>query len=326
VGIVEYRSKVFRYYGESRFREALEAAREAAEKFPDYDAKTSYWIACLENRLGNQEEAIQTLQSAAKRGIWWPAQSLEDPDLKSLRDRPDFKAVKTECERCMLEQRGRLEPELVVQTPADYADSPDWPALVVFHQRYGERPELSAQPWTSIVSNGRLLAALWSSQVYCSDGRCWDNLEDSEKDVKWGVSQLTTNYRIDSRNLIFGGFSQGGGLSIYSALARLAPTRGFIAVAPSDWVVPEIPAPERRQPSEAFSSFIKASDCTGLRGVIIMGDQDAFFPKIERLYEMMVDRGLDGKLLVEKGVGHEYPENFGTILTTAVDFVLGTSA
>jgi predicted esterase len=168
-----------------------------------------------------------------------------------------------------------------------------------------------------------VLAAPWSSQVYCSDGRCWDNLQSAEKDVKWAISQVRDKYAVDWKKLVFGGFSQGGGLSIYSALKRLAPNLGFVAVASSDWVVPERPAPERRKPSEAFSSFIKTSDCKGLRGVITIGDQDAFFPKVEQLYEMMVGRGLDGKLLVEKGIGHEYPQNFGTKLRTALDFVLG---
>jgi predicted esterase len=325
MSMVDYRIKVFHYYGEGRFREALEAAREAARRFPDYQAKTSFWVACIENRLGNHEVAIEVLQNAVKKGIWWPDQSLRDPDLESIRDRPEFRAVEAGCVRLGQQQTAVLDPELMVRTPSDYSDEYNWPSLMVFHQRYGERPELSAEPWSPAVLSGMVLAALWSSQVYCSDGRCWDNLQSAEKDVKWATSQLRDKYVVDLKRFVFGGFSQGGGLSIYSALKRLAPNRGFVAVASSDWVVPEKPAAERMQPSEAFSSIIEASECGGLRGVIIMGDQDAFFPKIERLYEMMMDRGLDGKLLVEKGVGHEYPENFGTKLRRAVDFVLGAS-
>ena len=324
--ILEYRNKVFRYYNEKKFREALEVAQEAAKKFPDYEAKTSFWIACLENRLGNHEAAIQALRSAVSKGIWWPNQVLQDPDLNSIRDRPEFKVVEAECVRLKREQPMLLKPDLMVLTPPGYAGKRDWPSLMVFHQRYGERPELSAQPWSSIISTGTLLAAPWSSQVYCSDGRCWDSLEFSEKDVKWSSSRLKAEYQVDSERLVFGGFSQGGALSIYSSLMRLAPNQGFVAVASSDWVVPEKAAVERKQPSEAFSSVIENCDCTGLRGVIIMGDRDSFFPKIERLYDMMVEQGLEGKLLVERGVGHEYPEDFGTKLRIAVNFVQGKPA
>jgi hypothetical protein len=133
--MVDYRNKVFRRYGESRFREALEAAREAARKFPDYQAKTSFWIACIENRLGNHEVAIETLQNAVKKGIWWPDQSLRDPDLESIRDRPEFRAVEAECVRLRQQQPALLEPELMVRTPSDYSDKYNGPSLMVFHQR-----------------------------------------------------------------------------------------------------------------------------------------------------------------------------------------------
>jgi predicted esterase len=132
---------------------------------------------------------------------------------------------------------------------------------------------------------------------------------------------------LDSERLVLGGFSQGGALAVYSALKRLIPCRGFVAVAPSDWVRPEEKrATERKQLSEPFASFVKASDCRGLRGVIIVGDKDPFFSKVQQLYTLMVGRGLDGKLIIEAGLGHEYPVGFDLKLKEAVDFVLGTSA
>jgi predicted esterase len=82
-----------------------------------------------------------------------------------------------------------------------------------------------------------ILAVPWSSEVYAHDGRSWDNLEASEKDVKWAFSKLK-EYRLDSGNVVLGGFSQGGALSIYSVLKRIVPCRGFVAVATSDWIIP----------------------------------------------------------------------------------------
>jgi predicted esterase len=122
------------------------------------------------------------------------------------------------------------------------------------------------------------------------------------------------------------GFSQGAALSIYSVLKRLISCSGFVAVAPSDWVRPEEkPATERNELSRPFASFVRASDCRGLRGVVIVGDKDPFFHKIERLYTLMVERGLDGKLQVEKGIGHEYPQGFDNKLRAAVEFVSGSN-
>jgi predicted esterase len=326
-GFLDYRNRVFRYYNESRYGEALEVARDAAKKFPDYDAKTSFWIACLQSRLGHHPDAILTLQDAVKRNVWWPAEVLRDTDLDPVRGRPEFKTLEAECNSLKREQMNQKpSPDLMVRLSPDYGKGKDWPALMMFHQRYGERPELSAAPWLPVLSMGMILAVPWSSQVYAHDGRSWDSLERSEKDVQWALSKLK-DYRLDSKNLVVGGFSQGGALSIYTVLKRIAPVRGFVAVAPSDWIIPEEkPATERQLPSKAFFSIVEASDCRGLRGSIIVGDKDPFFPKIKQLYEMMVQKGLEGQMQVETGLGHEYPEKFEDTLRTALDFVLENGA
>ena len=105
------------------------------------------------------------------------------------------------------------------------------------------------------------------------------------------------------------------------------PGPRLCGVAPSDWIIPEEePATERQLPSKAFLSIVEASDCRGLRGSIIIGDKDPFFPKIEQLYELLVEKGLDGRMQVETGLGHEYPEKFEDKLRTALDFVLENGA
>ena len=320
----ECRRRVFRYYEEKKYNEALAVAREASRRFPESDAMTTFWIPCLQNLLGHHDEAIHTLQRATGRGVWWPRSTLQDSDLNSIRDRPDFRKIEEECKSLQQQTPKIAKPELMVRVPTDYSDGRDYPALMVFHARYGERPEISAEEWLPVISTGTILAAPWSSQVYASDGRCWDDPEVSERDVKWTIEELGAKYRLNRDMLVLGGFSQGGALSIYSTLKRLVPCRRFVAVAPSDWVRPEEKgATERKGLSEPFASFVRASDCRGLRGTIIVGDKDPFFPKIEQLYALMVERGLDGELVVEPGLGHQYPHGFEGKLNRAVDFVLG---
>ncbi len=295
-----------RLYNERRYREALDVAVEAASKFPLYDAKTSFWIACLQSRLGEQDEAVRTLQNAVARKIWWPVEVFQDPDLDTVRERPEFRRVLEECERLKHDEQSKnYAPELLVRDPAAGLERSGWPALIAFHQRYGEHPELSSVPWESVLSRGMLLAAPWSSQLHAADGRCWDNVQLAEKDVKWAFSQLRAKYRIKLNKIVLGGFSQGGALSIYAALKKLVPCQGFVAVAPSDWIAPERRAVDRTGPSKAFRSFLETVDCRGFRGVIIIGEKDPFLPKIESLYRAMAERGLEGKLLIEPGIGHE---------------------
>src|SRR5437870_1456575 len=326
-GFLDYRNRVFRYYKESRYREALEVAHDAAKKFPDYDAQTSFWIACLESRLGLHAEAILTLQDSIKRKVWWPAEVLRDTDLDPIRGRPEFKTLETECNSLQREQMNqKTSPDLMVRLPPGYGEVKDWPALMVFHQRYGERPELTGAPWLPVLSMGMILAVPWSSQVYAHDGRSWGQPQSVRERRSVGVLEveglLARRQEPGCRR-----FSQGGALSIYTVLKRIVPVRGFVAVAPSDWIIPEEkPATERQLPSEAFLSIVEASDCRGLTGSIIIGEKDPFFTKIEKLYASMVERGLNGKLQVETGLGHEYPEGFENKLRTALDFALRNSS
>jgi len=323
-GFGEYRTKVFRYYQEKRYSDGLAVAIAAFKLFPEYDAKTSFWIACLQARLGNHDEAIQTLQTATRRGVWWSTGTLQDSDLDSIRDRPEFRTIEDDCRHLQQQAPKIAKPELMVRVPIGYSVGRDWPTLVLFHARGVERPEISAEDWLPVLSAGTILAAPWSSQMYDLDSRCWDDWELAERDVKWMFEELGAKYRLNFDRLLLGGFSQGAALSIYSALKKLVPCRGFVAVAPSDWVRPEEKrATERKELSEPFASFVKASDCRGLRGAIIIGDKDPFFPKIEQLYALMVERGLDGELVVEPGLGHQYPDGFEGKLNRAVDFVLG---
>src|SRR5256885_3573708 len=147
----------------------------------------------------------------------------------------EFRTNKDDYKHLRQQATKKKKSELKVRVPTHYSDGRDYPALVVFHARYGERPEISAEEWLPVASTGTILAAPWSSQMYASDGRCWDDPEVSERDVKWTFEQLGARYRLNPERLVLGGFSQGGALSIYSALKRVVSCRGVVAGCPSGW-------------------------------------------------------------------------------------------
>src|SRR5438445_9913491 len=113
-----YRDQIFDLYNDRKYREALAVAFQAKEKFPERHAKTSYWIGCLQSRLGESEEALQTLEKASKDGIWWPDQALlMEPDLEPLQSRPEFKAIVAESQRIKQRALSRAKPGVMVLTP-----------------------------------------------------------------------------------------------------------------------------------------------------------------------------------------------------------------
>jgi predicted esterase len=319
----DYRMDVMHLYQEKKYLDALGAAVDASKRFPDEKPKTTFWIACLESRLGNHDQAVQVLREGVQQGVWWPVETLRDPDLDPIRTRPEFSLIQAECQRLKEKSARTAKPELLVKSPTGITAGKSWPVLVMCHRRYGERPDRTAYEWSSILQSGVGLAVPWSSQVYSSDGRCWDNLDTAEKDLMWVFSELKKHQGVDLSRIVLAGFSQGAALAIYQTLKRAFPTKGFIAVAPSDWVVPESkPATQRDQPSPAFASFIQASNGKGLRGQIIIGEHDPFRKKIEFLKDEMIHRSLECNYSVEPGIGHEYPNNFDSKLAQSLGFVL----
>ncbi len=317
------RTSIIRLYQEKEYSEALSIATEASKQFPEQRARTTFWIACLQSRLGNFDQAVHALHEGIQHGVWWTEETLRDPDLDPVRSKPEFASILAECQRLKQKSAKTAKPELLVKSPTGITSGKSWPVLVVCHQRYGVSPDQTAHEWSSILRNGVGLAVPWSSQVYAYDGRCWDNPDIAEKDLAWVYSELKKHQGIDLDRLVLAGFSQGAALAIYLTLKRAFPSKGFIAVAPSDWVVPESkPATERDRPSPAFTAFIQASKGKGFRGQIIIGENDPFLKKIEFLKDEMIHRGLDCKYSFEPGIGHEYPHSFDSKLADSLGFVL----
>ena len=317
-----YQTEVFRLYLEKKYADPLKVALEAAEQFRDKTARTTFWIACLNARLGRLDEALEALDEGLRKGAWWHEDTLSDADLDPIRRTPEFDRIRKECEHLKSVSAKVAKPDLLVMDPR-VSGRESWPLLIVLHQRGGDSPSQTSGEWSSVLQKGVGLAVPWSSQVYDPDRRCWDNLEIAEKDMMWTYSQLSKHKGADLKKVIFGGFSQGAAVAIYVSLKKILACKGFVAVAPSDWVVSEPQrAAERDRPSPAFTSFVQSSRADGVRGCIFVGENDPFLRKMEFLKEEMVDRGLECKYSVETGRGHEYPLNFEEKLAESLGFIL----
>src|SRR3989441_8124714 len=133
-----YRDQIFDLYNDRKYREALSGAFQAKERFPERSAKTSYWIGCLQSRLGESEEALRTLEKASKEGLWWPDQALlMEPDLELLQSRPEFKAIVGESQR--LKQRAllRAKPGVMVLTPRNFSPEERHSLIIALTPRLG---------------------------------------------------------------------------------------------------------------------------------------------------------------------------------------------
>jgi predicted esterase len=306
--------RMFELYNLGKYREALALSETAAARFPGKDNRTTYWRACLSSRVGELDEALQLLKEATRRGLWWSEEALKlEADLDPVRNRPEFRAFLAECKRLKRAAGTITKLELIVLTPNNYSLGKVLPLLIALHPR-GEDFEDFTRLWSQALSKGVLVALPRSSQPFGSHSRCWDDLARSETEAVDAYSQLSGRYKIDQKKIILSGFSQGATLAIYLALKRSLPARGFVAIAPASTIIPSH--------SDEFESFVRAAKNPAPRGWILVGDKDRFFGRINLLHSSMKQNGLESEYVVEKGLGHDYPDDFAVKLGRALDFVL----
>jgi len=309
----ELRRAMFRAYGEGRYGEALVAAREAWERFPEKEARTAYWLACLLCRVGDPDEALRVLENARSHGRWWGEGLLmKDPDLEPLWRHAEFLRLVERCREAQVAAQSAARPQVLVLSPDLPSPASAPPLLLVFHGRGGSAEEC-APHFRSATAHGWIVALAQGTQLEGEGMYTWDEPAQAEQDVAWAYEHAVQSQPVDRGRTVLAGVSQGGTHAIGLALKSAPiPACGFIAVVP------------------AAAAAEEALDCAseaarrGLRGWILSGDKDPRVGKVRDLHQRLVRTGMPCRLDVVPGLGHEIPEDFPARLVQALEFVAGS--
>jgi dienelactone hydrolase len=118
----------------------------------------------------------------------------------------------------------------------------------------------------------------------------------------------------DRARVVTAGISKGGEVAVWLALSGALPARGFIAIAPGG---PRIDEPERLLP------LVEASREQGIRGYLIVGDQDTFcYEPTLKLAAFLKQHDVAHELEVHPGAGHGFPPDFEQSLRRALEFII----
>ncbi|HKL76211.1 MAG TPA: hypothetical protein VJ881_09110 [Halanaerobiales bacterium] len=197
--------EVFSLYTQEKYNQALEVVQKAKSEYPEKLHKTSYWAACLYNKLNRHKEAIDELKNTFNKDFWWAPKLLtEDPDLEPLNDKQEFKELISKCKKLRDERQSNAKPILKVLSP-DKKKNRNYPLLIILHGRNGNIKEFSKYWTSSYLRDNYLLAFFQSSQVFGMKSYCWDDVELAKKEVKEQYNNLVQNYEVDTNNVIIAG-------------------------------------------------------------------------------------------------------------------------
>ena len=306
------RTAAFAHFAAGDHAGTLPYAVAALELFPD-KGEVPFWLACAHSRLGDPRAAVADLRLGLERGHFWPRDwLLDDDDLEPLRGRADFAAVAEESARAEALAPAPGRPEPVVVPAAAPQSRPRTPrAVVLALHGWGQDADEFALHWSDAAAAGLTVAVARSSQEPCPGFFVWDDRERAQADATAQLAAVVSRVEGDPP-LVVAGFSQGGGVAVDLALAGL-PAAAVLAVATGLDDLAGPPAPERLQ----------AAASLGLRARLLAGERDEGLADARRLSEVLAGAGLDGRLTVLPGIGHEAPEPPGEALARELASLLG---
>ena len=118
--------------------------------------------------------------------------------------------------------------------------------------------------------------------------------------------------------VVTAGVSKGGEVAVWLAMSGTIPACGFIAIAPGG---PRIDEPDRLVPS------VEASREKGLRGYLIVGDQDtSCYEPTLRLAAFLEGQNIPYELEIHRGTEHWFSPDFEQCLYRALGFIVGEAS
>jgi predicted esterase len=302
-----------------RDNDALALAMEIAERFPEQAAESSYLLACAYKRAGHDEQALRALEVALDRGSCWNhSLLLWSPSLKPLQDRPRFHRILDRSKTMMEALEAGTRVSVAVFPPPQAVETAVAPPLLLPLHGGADIPGEHDGYWAAAAGRGVLVSIAQSSQRRSSDTFWWGgppepfDRERSERDVQAAYDEVRATYAFDGSRVALGGFSQGAVLAVTLALQnRPFPIHGFACVGPGvESLEPLIP-------------LMEPAGARGLRGWILAGETERGLGMVTRLSDALKTHGVPCQLEVVRGIGHEFPDDFGARLQSGLHFVFG---
>jgi len=260
---------------------------------------------CLFSLEGQLSEALSAFRSGLDEGLWWAGSQFDDKDLDPLRDLPEFKKLVVKSVERWEQERKNINPEHVLIIP-DVPRSDAYPLLIALHGRNGNK-ESDLDYWEVAKHEGWAILSPQSRQPLFPGSYCWDDPLAGVQDILFHLENTLNAYKIDRERMVIGGFSQGSGMAIYTALQPEVSASGFIGIG-TWW-------------PETDSLASRAQSQRQVRGYFITGKKDHTLERAIEIQSVLRTNNIAIKEEVHADLGHEFPADFEKSFSQAVEFI-----
>ena len=173
------------------------------------DFLIEYELACNFALWGQKKLAAKYLTQAAEHGYWGYRVVVEDTDLQSIKETPEFAAATKKIKANFDVQAPKNPPGMTLATPQGAPPPNGWPVLVFLHGWASERSDFDEEA-KFVTTLGYAGVTLDATQVMGPGAYTWDrkSVEPTHAQIQAALKKL--NAKIDPKRVYLQGFSQGG--------------------------------------------------------------------------------------------------------------------
>jgi predicted esterase len=300
---------------QKRYDEAMALYEKGVKALPEQEVRDNspelIWTrAVLNTLLGKYGECFDVIKESVDMGFPFP---LHFKRFEPLKQMTGYQDLLEKNEKLINELKKTARPEYVVHLPQNYNPLKRYPLFIALHGHGMCNNKEFSRYWKpdAFLAQNFIFAYVQSSQVICKNGYGWlDSAETSRRDIKECYDRIAKKYSIDDGSILIGGFSGGAITSVDFTLSNIIPIRGFIALCP------EI------KPEAFTKENVEVAAARGVRGVFMEGELVLPIKCEEEMLDAFKEAGLSCKYYVNKGKGHEAPNDLDDKLKMALEYIL----
>ena len=317
------RARFGELYAAGELEDGAELLEWALPRFPEHAMANAFNLAIVCCKLGRYERAMEVLEYAHERNLWFNSYAMAADVWDSLRVSARFDSILARNEALRQEAQQTAKPDMLVVTPEGYVDAAGeggvagggggttYPLFIALHGG-GSNIDEFRDVWTSDRLRSEFIVAyLQSSRLVGMGTYDWlQDLEITRAEIADAFRRIVAEYPIAEDQVIVGGFSSGGAAALEVALTGTVPVAGFVVLCP-------------RWPDGFTEENVADSVKRGLRGTILTTEMDPALPDQEEMAGVLETAGMPNRLIVTPNVGHWIPDDLGAQIDRSIDHIRG---
>jgi predicted esterase len=293
-------------YQQKKFKVAAEILENHLDRFPDHLEANAYNLALTYGQLKQYQKAINALQYALDRGVWFDIYAFGPEFWAPFKKLEKFKKVLIRNEMFRQEAQKLAKSDLLVLTPEGYREEEKYPLFIALHGGSSNITNFR-KVWKSKKMEKEIITAYVQSSLVVGLNRyTWTvDMDIAKKEIIEAYNKIIKKYPVDEKEIIIGGFSAGGVAALEIMLCNSVPVTGFVVLCPG-------------KPESFNNENINEAKKRGVRGTILTNEMDPRLPDQKEMVEVLKTEGFQYQFVVTPNIGHWFPKDLDVKIDDAI--------